>query len=76
MPIYEYHCRDCGAKFEQRRTFSQADDPLNCPQCESMQVERLMSSFMLSFSRWDGLASTGPTRGCAACSAGSCATCR
>jgi len=74
MPIYEYHCPDCDATFEQRRRFGQADDPLSCPQCESPRPNRLLSRFMISVGRGNGSASAG-TGKCSGCARGSCAGC-
>ncbi|TAK66183.1 MAG: zinc ribbon domain-containing protein [Dehalococcoidia bacterium] len=31
MPLYEYHCRRCAAKFELLRPMSRADEPATCP---------------------------------------------
>jgi putative FmdB family regulatory protein len=44
MPLYEYHCSECGAEFEALVSFSQAD-AVQCEHCLSPQVERLNSSF-------------------------------
>lgn len=46
MPIYEYHCQACGHFFSQLwRSISaaQAGGPLPCPQCQSLQTQRLLS---------------------------------
>jgi putative FmdB family regulatory protein len=45
MPIYEYRCETCGETFEKIRRMQDADNPLQCPRCESEQVERLLSAF-------------------------------
>ncbi len=45
MPIYEYTCKDCHARFQKLvRGFS---DPagLVCPRCSSVQVGRMISRF-------------------------------
>lgn len=78
MPIYEYHCPNCQTTFDMRRPFAEADAPLHCPECESPQVKRLLSRFMISLGRGNGSATAGSAVGgaCAACSASSCATCR
>lgn len=34
MPIYEFSCENCGP-FEQRRGFSQASEPIDCPTCQT-----------------------------------------
>lgn len=45
MPIYEYRCEKCNRKFEKLRKITDADEPLECPFCESEEVERMLSSF-------------------------------
>ena len=42
MPIYEYACRDCGRKFEK---LVRADTDLECPQCQSTQLDKQLSVF-------------------------------
>ena len=44
MPIYEYHCADCGADFESIRPVSRADDPMNCKSC-GQPATRQISNF-------------------------------
>lgn len=48
MPIYEYRCEKCGRKFEKLRRMDDADRDLQCPHCESEEVQRLLSSFRSS----------------------------
>lgn len=48
MPIYEYRCQECGKLFEMFRRFSDADSGVRCPDCESEQVRRVLSSFAAS----------------------------
>lgn len=53
MPLYEYQCQACGARFERIRRFS--DPPLTtCPNCGAEQVEKLVSSpaFQFKGSGW------------------------
>lgn len=45
MPLYEYRCRKCGKSFEMLRRMSDADRELECPECLSTEVERLLSTF-------------------------------
>lgn len=40
MPIFEYSCRGCGHQFE--RLVRGAEVP-SCPQCQSQDLERLLS---------------------------------
>ena len=45
MALYEYKCADCEEKFDAMRSMSAADDPVECPDCGSMESRRLISSF-------------------------------
>lgn len=45
MPMYEYRCRKCGRLFELLRRMQDADRELECPECLSEEVERLLSTF-------------------------------
>ena len=48
MPLYEYLCQACGARFELIRRFS--DPPLTtCPTCGAEKVEKLVSSPAIQF---------------------------
>ena len=50
MPIYEYTCGKCDAKFEQLvRSMSNADDAkIKCPACGSDKTARALSVFAVS----------------------------
>ena len=45
MPIYEYQCRACGHVFELLRRMKDADSDVECPKCQSLQIERQLSTF-------------------------------
>jgi putative FmdB family regulatory protein len=45
MPMYEYRCRKCSKRFELLRRMADADRDLECPECRSDEVERLLSAF-------------------------------
>ncbi|MCD6582778.1 MAG: zinc ribbon domain-containing protein [Desulfuromusa sp.] len=52
MPLYEYHCEDCGLTFEVRQKFS--DEPINtCRHCGG-NVKKLISqtAFALKGGGW------------------------
>jgi putative FmdB family regulatory protein len=48
MPIYEYRCRKCGAKFEDFHWEDEEDKNLKCPQCGEINMERVALSFSKS----------------------------
>jgi putative FmdB family regulatory protein len=41
MPLFEYACRGCGRHFE---AFVTADRVASCPDCDSPDLEKLLSS--------------------------------
>ncbi len=43
MPLYDYDCDECGTRFEQRRSYEQANDLAPCPDCGSLLTERALS---------------------------------
>ena len=46
MPIYEYTCRNCDAKFEElTRWMNAADAKVKCPECGSPKTARALSVF-------------------------------
>ncbi len=78
MPIYEYECCQCCESFE--RLVFRSDEAVNCPKCESANVQRKMSVFGFKSSGGDkGAASSrmGPAgaSSCAGCAGGNCSTC-
>lgn len=70
MPIFEYHCRDCGTKFEKIVASSTAS--VTCRQCESPQVEKLLSTFAVSGSLKTFPPESGPCGACGAPRRGMC----
>jgi len=45
MPLYEYKCARCGEAFE---ALIRAGTVTTCPQCGSVDVERMLSMFAVS----------------------------
>jgi len=43
--MYEYRCRGCGRNFELLRRMQDSDRDLKCPECQSDEIERLLSTF-------------------------------
>ena len=76
MPIYEYCCADCEKKFEKRRSMSQADDEIACPDCGGVHTNRGLSRFA-AFSKGNGGISSAVSGsgGCGGCSSHSCGSC-
>jgi putative FmdB family regulatory protein len=48
MPIYEYNCKACDAKYEKMRPMSAADDAAKCPSCGSPKTARALSVFAVA----------------------------
>ncbi|MFH1146672.1 MAG: zinc ribbon domain-containing protein [Pseudomonadota bacterium] len=71
MPIFEFHCCDCGADFE-RLVFGKSDTVV-CPKCHGTHLERLMSA--CAFKSGSKFTSTASSSGCSSCSSKSCSTC-
>lgn len=74
MPIYEYICMKCGSKFETIRLMKEADSPIPCEKCESMNTKRALSVCYTHGT--DRSSNTSHSGGCRSCSGGSCASCR
>jgi putative FmdB family regulatory protein len=45
LPIYEYECLNCGARFELLRGISDSDRSIKCPKCGKEKVRRVFSTF-------------------------------
>lgn len=78
MPLYEYHCDDCGHDFDILRSFSQASEPVGCVQCNGPHTRRAISMFAAVSKSGDGGEASQSLGGssCASCAATSCATCK
>jgi putative FmdB family regulatory protein len=76
MPLYEYTCLTCDKKFDMLRAYKDADSPIACVSCQSIDTKRSLSTF---FSHSAGgspsVSSTVSTGGCGGCSGGSCGSC-
>lgn len=77
MPLYEYHCDDCECKFEVLRSFSRADEPVSCLECQGSHTSRAISLFSAVSKGGDGGESSRSLTGggCSGCAATGCATC-
>jgi len=70
VPLYEYYCPTCEAKFEALRPLSRRDDPAACP--EGHRGQRVLSVFT-TYSRGEDGETSVVGGGCPGCGGGSCA---
>ncbi len=42
MPLFDFACRSCGQRFED---LVRGDETARCPACESVDLEKLLSTF-------------------------------
>jgi|APSaa5957512622_1039677.scaffolds.fasta_scaffold237455_1 putative FmdB family regulatory protein len=78
MPLYDYRCTKCKSKFLVRKRMSEVGNPTYCPECNSLNTEKLISTvavFSSSGGKRRALAG-GPS--CATCGQAStgCTSCR
>ena len=74
MPVYEYYCLRCEAKFELLLPMSRMDEPAACPEGHA-GAERVLSTFAALGKGADGSVSAASSGGCAGCAGGACASC-
>ena len=67
MPLYEYRCLSCDDVFEVRRSMTDADSDVTCPDGHA-DVKRLLAVFATSgrATQTAAPASSTPARGCGA----------
>ncbi len=70
MPLFEYECRDCKARFEQLVFNSSA--PVVCRKCGSTQLSQLLSTFAVRGGSDKASAELGPCGACGAAQRGMC----
>ena len=71
MPIFEYRCRQCGARFEKLQW--SAAGPVTCDRCQGSDLDRLLSVFAVSSPPAGGSVSEeGPCGACGAPRRGMC----
>lgn len=74
MPIYEYVCPQCNARFELLRPASRSNDSASCPRCATA-AGRTLSTFCAVSKDGEGAVSTVGGSSCNGCSGLSCSTC-
>ena len=62
MPIYEYKCEKCESCFE-KLVFSGDKEPVECPECGTKQVKKLMSCASFMDSGIGGACTSGTSSG-------------
>ena len=69
MPLFEYKCSKCNAKFEVLHKSINNIEKVECPQCHSAEINKLLSSFSAA-----GFGKTGSDYSSSAdsCETGSC----
>jgi len=73
MPLYEYVCVDCDAKFEELRSLGRMDEPASCPEGHA-SGRRVLSMFAALTRDAGGGASSIGGGGCGGCGGG-CTNC-
>lgn len=61
MPIYEYHCKQCGAKFDKLVKLSTRASDIECPKCGARKAEKAVSRLGMTGS------SSGKSLGASSC---------
>jgi putative FmdB family regulatory protein len=69
MPLFEYKCSDCRSKFEILHKSANNIENVECPECHSVKVKKLLSAFSAA-----GLSNSGNDYSPSAdnCETGSC----
>jgi len=70
VPLYEYECKSCKAKFEQL-VFSSSSDVV-CPTCGGSSVTQLLSVFAVGGGSGRAKVEPGPCGSCGAAQRGTC----
>lgn len=70
MPIFEYECRECGAKFE--KIVSSGARKVKCKKCSSSRVEQRLSVFAVAATSNGGLSAEPGPCACGAPRRGMC----
>lgn len=73
MPLYDYICQDCRAKFDVKASVAEYESGLDvrCPDCESERVKRSLTALGFSMGHTPSPASE-PSHHTHACGCGGC----
>lgn len=72
---YDYRCDQCESAFQVRRDWNTNAGSEMCPKCNSIQVHRIYTSFMVLSRSSDGSLQDVGGNSCGGCAASSCAGC-
>ncbi|MGD9015071.1 MAG: zinc ribbon domain-containing protein [Candidatus Omnitrophota bacterium] len=72
MPIYEYQCNQCTAKFEMLIRGNN-QEKIVCPYCKTTRINRLISRFAHFSGNTQG--NITPSSSCSSCASHNCSTC-
>ena len=70
MPIYMFHCQECGQGFEVRASIKEKEAGLKpaCPQCSSQVVQQVLTAgLVLHGGKISAPSSCGPNAGLGCC---------
>ncbi len=73
MPIYEFRCLACNSNFEILMVNQNEEVEMKCPECSSLDFERILSNSSYSIGSGSGK-NQGPKSQTRTCSSGSCTT--
>jgi len=74
MPIYEYHCSQCGTTFEEL-VLAKNHEPATCTKCGNPAVDRKFSTFAAQTSNGCAAEAKSFEGGSCACGAGPAGMC-
>lgn len=79
MPLYNYHCEQCGREFEVRKAIKEIDTPTACPDCGKTTTRRLINVVAVFSSEQGGqvrqIAGASGCSGCAMSATGCSGSC-
>lgn len=67
MPIYDFQCVECGKEFELIVGVSKDNSNRICPQCNSTNIKKLLSSFAVRGGRSNSSCDNCVTNNCSSC---------
>ncbi len=70
MPLYEYYCRGCAAKFEVLRPMTRADEPATCPKGHATATRMLSVFARVGRDSAPEFDDSPSSNGCACCGGG------